>query len=448
MNADWLLAIIPMLLVLIIAIVVRSQCKSWINPSAYFTLAVILYFLLPFVLAPDFKFLPGGMWWILASVMAFLSGSMTLTYAHERKPIRGGLTDTSNVVDSAAPETCKAPAIHLFPFINMLLVISIILGTLSSILLLLLYGKSIGVFLSSEGLVGVGSEFSVLRYSGIHSPPIVVQILLPFSYTSPLLGGIIMAFGKNNKQRALSLLSFVPSLAILLIQTTKAAMMIAFILFISAYFAIQVLLGRKHYRLFTRNTLLAFLAILLVAIPIYSFAMMARNNETPSISGFNESLRSPNVNTYLFGHASAFSQWFQKAWDQNIDPHFGAATFGGVLRIFGPRTYAELQTDTVSVSSNGTTTNIYSIYRVFIEDFSFAGSLLFLFIFGLLASFVYFKVGNGSLMLFPMLIAIYVLIGMQITSVFRFTSVVAAFFIIQVYVITAHLLQRRKVVVT
>ena len=444
MTTGWILALIPMLLLLVVSIIVRSHCKSWIHPGAYFPLVVMLYFLLPLILAPDFYFPPGAMWWILASMMAFLSGSMILTYKHDSKSIKNNCTGLLSIDIDSDQVKDKVFGIHRFPSMKLVLIFSIALGLLYSILIVTLFGRSIGSFLSLEGLSDLGSELSVQRYSGGFLPSATVQVLLTFVYASPILGGMLMAVRENRKQLALSLLSFLPSLITFLAQTTRAAVLFAFILFLSGYFASQVFLGRSsNYRLFSRKRIPVYLAIILILLFAFAFGDINRVGKVPTISELNSALRSPRTDSYLFGHASAFSQWFQRAWSESENPRFGAATFGGVLTILGVRERVNTKAEAIYISSEGKT-NIYSIFRRYAEDFSFAGSLLFLFIVGLIASIVYIKVGEGSLMLMPLLIAVYAFMGMQLTPIFRYSSIVAAFLVVQAYFIAIRLLQKKQ----
>ena len=445
MTTDWLLALIPMILLLIISIIVRSQCESWIHPSAYFLLVVMLYFLPPLVFAYNTYIWPGAMWWILASALAFLSGSMILTFSHGSKSINNtcaGFPDIDINSDQAKDEVL---GISQFPRIELVLIVSIVLGVLSSILLLVFYGKGVDVYRSLQGIVGVGSESSILRYSSNYRPPLINQAMLTFAYVSPMLGGIIMALRENKKHLALSLLSFLPSLLTFLTETTKAAILFSFILFISGYFASQVLVGRSNnYRLFSRNRLPIFLAIILISLIILSFGDIARKGQIPTISEMIKAARSSRASATVFGHAPAFSLWFQRAWAGNEELTFGAGTFGGVYDFFGIKEKVNVNPEAENFYISGDkVTNIISIFGVLASDFSLAGSLLFLFIFGLVASISYFKVGKGSLMLMPLLIAVYAFMSMQLTSIFKYSTVIMAILVIQAYIISIRIFQRR-----
>lgn len=443
MTTDWLLAIIPMILLFSISVIVSSHCRSWIHPGAYFPLVTTLYFLLPLIFATDTYIWPAAMWWILVSMLAFLSGSMLLTYKYGSKSIKNKYAGLPNVNIHSDQVKENALGIHRFPGLRPVLIFSIVLGIFSSILLLIVYGRSISVYLSLEGIAGVGSEASALRYSGEYHNTLPFVALLTFVNVSPILGGILMALRENKKQLALSLLSFLPAILGFLTTAMRAGILTTFILFISAYFACHVLSGRaSDHRLFPRKRLLLSLALVLISLIVFSLGQMWRRGDIPTISGITKDIRSPVAIVYLFGHAPAFSQWLKTAWSENEEITFGASTFQGVCKMLGIMGKVNANPEDEIYIAGDKKTNIYSVFRRFAEDFSFAGSLLFLFLFGLLASIVYTKVGEGSLMLMPLLIAVYAFMGMQLTPIFRWSSVVAAFLVIQAYFIAIRLLQR------
>lgn len=443
MTTAWALALIPIMLLFITSIMVRSHCGTWLQPGAYFSLVVMLYFSLPLIFAPNYYVWPGAMSWILVSVLAFLSGSMLLTYKHNSKSINDNYAGDPNLSIDSDKAKGDALGIHYFPGIRVVLIFSIILGTLSPILLLLFYGKSVGVFLSLKGIADVGSEFSALRYSGQYNPNLIIQVLLAFAYVSPILGGILMALKENKKQLALSLLSFLPSLLLFLTLGARAGLVISFALFISGYFACQVLVGRSStYRLFSKNRLPVFLALILILLIVFSFGDIARKGQIPDVTAMSETAISARANVYMFGYVPAFSGWFQRAWAENEGPTFGVYTFGGIYELLGLRKVESNPRETIDIST-GRSTNIYTTFRDFADDFSFAGSLLFLFIFGLIAGITYFKVGNGSFVLMPLLIAVYAFMSWQLTTIFKYRSIIIAFLVVQAYVIAIRIYQRR-----
>lgn len=444
MITNWLLALIPLTVLVLIAFIARSYYGTWIHPGSFFVLFVSVFFIAPLVVAPDFYISPSSMWWVLTSTLAFLSGSIVMDHKYRTGLVHNNaLHDSSNNID-LDNAVDKINDSYCFPFLKTILVTSIILGILSSIYLIIIFGKSISIYLSLEEIVSVGREFSVLRYSGDPFTYLITQMLLPFVYASPIFGGILLSVNNNNKEKFLSFCSLLPAVIVLVTQTTRAAILISLIMFFSGYIASQVLIGKnKNYRLFSKNRILTLLAIIIVVLLMSAFSNIARTGEIPTIDKIIKRSSNANVKVGILGHASAFSQWFEQNWNRDNKLMFGYMTFQGVYNLFGiEKSEMNDIADPVNVSFGKTTTNIYSIFRRFAEDYSFSGSLLFLFFLGIITVAVYQKVEKGSVIFMPLLIALYAIISLQITPIFRFTSTVIAMLIVQIYVIGVHYYKR------
>jgi oligosaccharide repeat unit polymerase len=92
------------------------------------------------------------------------------------------------------------------------------------------------------------------------------------------------------------------------------------------------------------------------------------------------------MGSYVFASVPAFAQWFPAhAWQDDGRPlAWGANSIGGVNLLL---TDAELlrtraYRDQVFVSDEGTSTNVYTMYRGLIQDFGLPGAALALFVMG------------------------------------------------------------------
>lgn len=84
-----------------------------------------------------------------------------------------------------------------------------------------------------------------------------------------------------------------------------------------------------------------------------------------------------SLRAYLFGGVSAFSSWFDYSSDWNM-PTFGRYSFSSLFDVLGifpqaPGVYDEY----VSISDNWETSNLFTAYRSFIDDFTFVGACFF-----------------------------------------------------------------------
>ena len=92
------------------------------------------------------------------------------------------------------------------------------------------------------------------------------------------------------------------------------------------------------------------------------------------------------VISYFIGPYSAFSLWFDS--NQHLNFEMGANTFSSIFRILGlsPQTYGEF------VLLNGVMTNVYTIFKHLVNDFSIFGTLIVSLIMGSISAFVDSKV--------------------------------------------------------
>lgn len=104
--------------------------------------------------------------------------------------------------------------------------------------------------------------------------------------------------------------------------------------------------------------------------------------------GFVIDFREQKLATYVFGSPAAFAGWYAHAVDAPVN--WGARTFAGefdLLRIKS-RTIGTY-TATSNVTSGADATNVFTIFRGLIEDFTPYGAVLIAAVIGGLASWVF-----------------------------------------------------------
>jgi len=129
------------------------------------------------------------------------------------------------------------------------------------------------------------------------------------------------------------------------------------------------------------------------------------------------------------GHMPVFSLWLEKEGFQSSIPLMGQVTFAGISNIFGfyERQLGLFQ-EIVHLKS-GFSSNIYTIFRPLISDFTPIGSLLVLFVLGFVFGIVYKTVVlSGKTRAVPLLIAFYATVMFSsYTSIWIWTSIILAF---------------------
>ena len=135
--------------------------------------------------------------------------------------------------------------------------------------------------------------------------------------------------------------------------------------------------------------------------------------------------------SYAFGHLPAFDIWFAK-----IDHSVENLTWGGKLLygITNPLGILErkqgVYDNLLEISPYDDKTNVFSVFRFFVEDFGVLGSYLFMTFIGFVTAFVYkhFQKKNDIYMSTTLLCVIYFFISWSfVTSVLAYTSYIATF---------------------
>lgn len=429
MSANTVLVVLSMAALLLVAVFSRIYFQSWLKPGAFFPLMVSLVFIPSLIFASSYYVYAGALLWVVVSVMCFSSGSMLVSLKYQSRLPKSLDEDSSN----GRYRNFKSS--DILRSITPMLAVSIALGLLSSFLLIWFYGRSVTLFFSSKAIGEIGHNLSVIRYGGNGSPPLLSQILLAFVYSSPILGGVSYARGGARISRVLSILSLLPAFVVFLIQTTRAAPLFAVALWATSYFAYKVFLGRGvPVPLFTKRRALVLVVVLFSFVLISSIGPVFRTSEVPTAGNVISGIRSPDTTATLFGHVSAYSREFQEVWAENEKPTYGSITFAGIVELTASNSNVPLK---VWYFPDGTRTTIDTIFASLLKDFGYSGSLVFLFALGVISSLIYEKVSRGKFLLVPLLSALFLFVGLIIGSIFKYTTIILAFLIVQAYFVAA-----------
>lgn len=425
MNDSLFVVLIPAILLIILAAFYRKYSGSWLEPGAYFALVWSFYTVLPIIVKPDYKIWAGAVWWILFSVFSVCCGSFIIS-------VITSLSGRKHKIRSIVIKSHNLTRYIDLTKLKNIVIISISLGLIYSIITIWSSGRSLTVFLSIEDYILMAHDFSLTRYSQDYvPPPFFTQVFLIGVYSSPMLGGILYVLRRSKFHFILVLLSLLPSLVVFATQTTRAAFVLAFILWCSGYFSCKVLVKGRNVHIFTRKTIFATLWLMLLMVMLFAIGQVVREGKMPGIYIISNVLLSPNMRASVFGHVSAFSDWFSESWYIYQRPTFGAFTFAGFFDLLGLHSrIAGLYIDKIIEVEPGGFTNIFTIFRGLIQDFTLIGSLVFLFIIGTISSWAYNSVARGNIKYMPILIGFYIFASGHGVSVFNYNSIFFGWFIV------------------
>lgn len=259
----------------------------------------------------------------------------------------------------------------------MLLVIILLLAMVYPIYRLLINGFSLSSFFNTRNFYAMNNYFEYQRYEMDVGVSVFEQVLLTFSYLSPLVGGYMFVWGKNKYNSILCLCTIIPQLISTLSTNAKTGVMCALLLWITGY--LDAKLSKDGY--FQKLSKKMWLILVLVSgmfLVIMMITFFARKGE---ISVSSIEYMKEDMGIYAFGHMQALDVWFSNGEPFNNELTCGYFTFAGIARIFFDASFVSGVYEFVP----GADSNIFTAYRGLITDFGICGSLIISLIMGWLS---------------------------------------------------------------
>ena len=401
-----LLALAPLVA---LAALGRALLGSWLAPGVFFALYWSLAFVVPLVIAPQDPVSAAAVLWVFLAAGAVFVGAL-FGGGLDFGPVREQPGEAAITPDARRPLALAAIGCA-------------VLGLGAPLIPLVSQGYGFTVFTSLKALVSAAIELSVGRYSETYSPPALSQAALPLLSAGPVFAGALAALRPRRVEKLAVVGVFLPPLLLTVTQTQRAVTILAVVNWISAYLAVGVLLGRTSP--FTRRHLVVAALGGLFAIVLAFVGAMVRvgASDLNAIADV-----APKVLGGALGHATVFSQWFESGGAAAAPPTWGAYTFAGLYDALGigqrrPGLFAESV-----VLASGDETNIYTMFRPLIQDFTLVGALVALTVLGLIGGVAYRAVGRGRIELVPVLAGFYATtLFSAITSIWVYNSMMAVF---------------------
>ncbi|MEP6506630.1 MAG: O-antigen polymerase [Gemmatimonadales bacterium] len=373
------------------AAMIRLLTGTFLNPASFFSLFWCFAGILPLVLAPAEPVGWNAMAWLIVANIAVTAGVVIGNGGLRTRRIR-------------TPSPASDRELLLFGWV---VAISVMLGMISNIAFLSGSGIVLSDVFNITKLVVVSNQLYVQRYAevGAPPPPFISQSLLPFVYLAPAVGGIYFVMRREKKWKLLALSSYLPAIAVTILQTTKAAMLFAIVLWLSGYFATRLRFGKLS--VFTRGHLLIAGAVGAV-LTVFFFAVGLARMASTDVALLDVVL--VKLVTSAFGHMTVFSQWLAEYWSNPPDPSLGRLTFAGPLEMLGVTQRVPGLFDSVVDLIAGESSNIYTAFRPLIQDFTIPGALGILGLLGFVGGAGFRSVAVGKWSGLPFLLICYVTI--------------------------------------
>jgi len=312
----------------------------------------------------------------------------------------------------------------------------IALGFVNPLMMIVSHGFSLTGLFSLTELTEISSGLSMSRYQEESSSGLLQQLLGVFSSLGPLLGGFMFKHMKKRWERLLCCASFLPLLFGGLTQGVKMGIISGVLLFLTGLMTYCMLMN-VPLKLNGRSLAVAFASgfgLMLILI----LSMMMRFGELSLIS---LGIALGKIVSYAFGHLPAFDAWFST---QSLVPD--SLTFGGKL-LFGITNFLGIMSredglfqEMAVVSVAGDETNVYTLFRILVEDFGVLGTPLFFFLLGRFMQRIYLMLRRGTeykLTATLMTAFLFFTFWSFATSVFAYTSYVVLFCVFYIIMVVS-----------
>lgn len=378
-----LLAILFSVLLLVQAYVIKKLAGSYLIPASLFSSAWFIYTAVPLVLMFDVPINPLAILYIFIAILVFSLSAIPFNWRF-------------------ALERNKAKRLTILPtlnsrYIRVCLYVSIVLSVTLSVLFVISNGFTLDAF--RQDFIDTSARYAALRGNEYVGYGMLGTLSVFFTYFSATLGAIV-AFYKNTRTKALLsfLLCMAPSIFAMVTQSSKLLFLVAFIFYVSSALLMRVYSNERT--VFTLSDLSKTIAPIVLITPFVALSFISREG----YSNFGDPegmirLAIHAFDSYLFGSLYAFADFFSFALGMKSASHYrleyydlGYYSFKGIFDTFGgtklfpPGYYYD-----VYIYKTVLATNVFGVFRSFIEDFGFVGTIAFMYPFGLLFHFMFYR---------------------------------------------------------
>ena len=358
---------IPTLTLIGLALVVRQVKRSWLSPGPLVALIWAIY-ISACLLLTDYTIYASGIWVVALFVFSVIFGTL-LSEGFDCSS--GGRPQCS----ISKPEMLRTWERRSLRF-SLLFALVAFLGCIR--LLFVSFAK-FSVDFSLMGLLSLGHQWSVERYSG-GLEPWSVRLLIMWVYPAVLLAGISFALARNRMQKWLAVTPLVPAALVGTVFAARAGLLISLICWFSGYFAVRHRQTGGTYALF-RKKFVVLLSVLMVSG--LSFFMAIDTVRIFKGGNLEVGTDLPRLSKYFLGSVPAFCDWVHGPKSQEIT--MGAYTFAGVFDLLGVKQRQVGLYERYETLAGGEDTNIYTLFRGLIQDFTLPGAVIFCVLLGVAA---------------------------------------------------------------
>jgi len=340
-----------------VTVAARLRCGSWFAPAAFVGL-VWSFFTAASLLVVDYPIPGRGLWMLVVLIVAIQLGALI---AHElqpqnRTPIRAGWSDVSDslIVNSRRYALlCTTVALigcGYFLFTSL---------------------AEFGLPFTPLGVLEVGARWTILRYDDALEPW-SVRLFVMWLHPAGLLGGVLFACNRRYLDRTIGVGTLLPAVGYGILTSARAPILLGLTCWIGGFVATLCVRNQGRLALFTARRVILLLVI--AACMLGMFASINAVRDSSWQQEFVPEAQETQLSDYMFGSPAAFADWY--AHSDVSGAEWGARTFANAFDLvhLKPRIIGRY-TETSNVLGTERT-NIYTLFRGLIEDFTEIGAVL------------------------------------------------------------------------
>ncbi|MFO7697378.1 MAG: O-antigen polymerase [Anaerolineae bacterium] len=390
--------------------VARTLLGSWLEPNVLLAMYWSAFSLASLLLLPHDP-IDRGIYVALYAVGCSIAGAFVQNQGYRHRVFSSRVGESANRI-----RTAVWPAI-----------LCTLCGLASVVIVLYSASFSLGSIASLDGLLKVSHTFSVQRYASRYQPPFAAQILLGAGYAASCFGGTLAVQARQSvvhrgRLALVSLATFLPAVAIMLVRSERAPFILSTVLYVSFYLArgtavLSLKVVPRRYILYG----MAAVPVLMVVFAVV--ALLRAGVYEPSL--IPELIR--KISSGAFGSLASLSIWATRTDALVVEPALGGYTAAGIYDLLGWRTKVLGLFQDFNVLATGYRTNIYTLFRPLIEDYTIGGFGLFWLLFGFASSRAYSSAKAGRVAAAIVLAICYTVILYSFnTSPFMYNSILMA----------------------
>lgn len=375
------LALVFSLAILGNAVFMRRLIGTWVFPAALFALFWFLMTFIPLVGLFDAPANPMAIMYIFLATVVFSVSS--LVHFRWRHAFR---------VNQDKPEPAD--------YFNTRFLRRLFVAMSAGSLLCFIWGmqaQGFTVYGMLFTMLDTASSYAAMRYAEALESTVSARLSLVLAYMAVTIGGLLFGSARSRWQKGTTLfLSFLPAITAMLFQSAKGLLFLFVALFFAGILVTRIFTGRIY--LFDAGTVRAGAIAVAVILPLVMLSFMGRGLAGIEDTSVVSASLSNYTATYAFGHLYAFADWFSyrigytSALPYHADPTgYGYYTFMSVFKALGSARTVPLGIyDDYYLWGDVLNTNIFTIFRGLIIDFGLWGTMLYMFVSGLLIHLAFY----------------------------------------------------------